>query len=211
MGKLKLLGSAASAASKAGWLSKIFAGSKAFLAGAGRFVANPWVQAAFLGWEVYDYFSNSDDPEDAGSIIADAGRSKDITTVLYPPTVLRALTNGVSDSQALSQAFTSCFLKSSASTDPLARLRSGSYAVMADYLNNAPDLNTLIYSADKTSDLLAELSDVIAAGMGGDEAAELKGLDLSAKDVASSPAEARKVLDFTAHLVSQFKEEVTNE
>lgn len=211
MSRLKLLASAGSAVAKASWLSRVFSGSKALLSGAGRFLSNPWVSAAFLAWEVYDYFDTENNQSDPGSIVANVGRQKDLNSVMYPPAVLRALTSGISDSNALSLAFTNAFLRSSSSTDALARLRSTAYATMADYLLKAPDLNSIIYSSDQTSDALSEISEVIASELSDAEKEEVLKLDLSAEDVASSPIESRKVLDFTAHMLNIIKEQKKDE
>lgn len=208
----KLLGSAASKVAKVSWLSKIFKGSSAVLKGAGKFFANPWVSAALLAWELYDMFDDdSDEAKDPAAIVADGGRSRDVIRVMYPSSILRVLTEGVSDSIALSGAFTQTFLRASSSSDSLARLRAPFYACMADYLLQSPDVNVIIYNPANTAALLDELSAVMAHTEDPEAQAQIDALKLSASDIAEAPLDVRRVLDFTAHFVSLFKKELDNE
>lgn len=209
--KYKIAASAASSAAKAGWLSKIFSGVSTALKGVGRFIGSPWVTAALIGWDLYSMYDSDSDPEDPASILAEAGRAKDITTILYAPSILRCLTSPIADASALSLAFTNCFLKATSSVDPLARFRSLSYAVMADYLLKAPDLNIFVYSSDRAADLLAELNEVIATNLEEVDASQIESLALSGSDISSSPPDVRRLLDYTAHYAFTLKKETENE
>jgi len=200
----KLIGPASSAASKAGWLSRVFSGAKTFLSGTGKFMGGPWVNAAFLGWAVYDFFASSSTSDDAGAMIADISKEADLKDVLYPRSILRGLNNEISDSDALVHMMTDSYLKAINSADPLARYRASVYLVAADYFRLSPDLSNIIYSPNKTSDLLKELSEVMEVGTQEEQAQ----FALSPDDVASAPVGARRVLDFTAHYCNTIKSEL---
>lgn len=209
----KMIGSGASIAAKSSWLSKIFTGTKGLLSGAGKFFANPWVTAALLAWDLYDTFD--DDSEggevDPATLIADGGRSRDLIRIMYPPSIIRTLRTSISDSAAMSLVFTSAFLKASNTSDPLARMRAPFYACMADYLVQSPDVNVIIYTPTKTAELLDDISDVMAFQEDATAKEQIEGLKLSASDIASAPLEVRRLLDFTAHFITNFKQEIDNE
>lgn len=212
MSKLRFITSAAEASSKAGWITKAFKGVSSLVSGAGRFLSGPWVGAAFLGLEVYDFFSEDGSDENAAQkALADAGRTRDVMSILYPQSIRRALTNQISDANAVSQGFAQAFLDCSNSVDPLAKMRAISYAAISDYLNFAPDVSNILYSPIVTADLLKELTDVMASDADEETKKGMEELALSAEDVASAPLSSRRILDFTAHLVKNFKQEVSNE
>jgi hypothetical protein len=72
-------------------------------------------------------------------------------------------------------------------------------------------VNNLLYSPDETAKLLSELSDVLGSDLSAEEAQILESMKLEAEDVASAPIQSRRILDFTAHMVKNFRKEVESE
>lgn len=200
------------------WVASFFTGGSAGKAGAfRRFGGWAWkaLNIGFIGYEVFDFFTDDDD-DIAG------GRATDLVmeSILSQP-VIAALQLPFSDLDAVSYSFSNLGLRFMTSDNNMDVLRGLSYISCAEYIAKTGNPGRMLYSAETIEETLTTTAEAIA-GLLGEESVDPDTGDpvnvadtmkefFDAIEFGALPVEVLKNYDYLTFFFSSLDELVTDE